>query len=118
MKLIITLNYNGSNKHFTRHFAKQVLTNLIIMFKNIKLSEVLIFAKQGVEGFTTDDGDVVNPKSKEEVLEDIKLIDDLLSIMKSKMLLNKKKGLKAVIDGRLALAVVSKSIRAGGTNHF
>lgn len=88
------------------------------MFKNIKLEEVLIFAKQGIQGFTTDDGDVVEQKSKEEVLEDIELIDDLLSIMKSKMLLNKKKGLKAVIDGRLALAVVPDSVRIGGTNHF
>jgi len=88
------------------------------MFKNIKLEEVLIFARQGVKGFTTDDGYVVKPKSKEKVLEDIELIDDLLSIMKSKMLLNKKKGLKTVIDGRLALAVAPESIRVGGTNHF
>lgn len=88
------------------------------MFRNIKLEEVLIFAKQGVQGFTTDDGHVVEPKSKEEVLEDIELIDDLLSIMKSKMLLNKKKGLKAVIDGRLSLAVDPDSVRVGGTNHF
>jgi len=88
------------------------------MFKNIKIQEVLIFAKQGVQGFITDDGDVVKPKSKEEVLADIELIDDLLSIMKSKMLLNKKKGLKAVIDGRLALAVAPESIRVGGTNNF
>lgn len=88
------------------------------MFRNVKLEEVLIFAKQGLQGFTTDDGDVVEPKSKEEVLEDIELIDDLLSIMKSKMLLNKKKGLKAVIDGRLSLAVAPESIRVGGTNHF
>ncbi len=88
------------------------------MFRNIKLEEVLIFAKQGVQGFTTDDGEVIEPKSKEEVLQDIELIDDLLSIMKSKMLLNKKKGLKAVIDGRLALAVAPDSVRVGGTNHF
>jgi hypothetical protein len=88
------------------------------MFTNIKIEEVLIFAKQGIQGFTTDDGDIVEPKTKEEVLEDIELIDDLLSIMKSKMLLNKKKGLKAVIDGRLALAVAPDSVRIGGTNHF
>jgi len=87
------------------------------MFKNIRLEEVLIFAKQGTQGFTTDD-DVVEPKTKEEVLEDIELIDDLLSIMKSKSLLNKKRGLKAVIDGRLALAVAPESVRIGGTNHF
>lgn len=91
---------------------------IVIMFKNIKLEEVLIFAKQGIEGFKTDDGDVVKAKSKEEVLEDIELIDDLLSIMKSKMLLNKKKGLRAVIDGRIALAVVPNSVRIGGTNNF
>lgn len=88
------------------------------MFRNIKIKEALIFAKQGVKGFTTDDGDVIEPKSKEEVLEDIELIDDLLSIMKSKMLLNKKRGLKATIDGRLSLAVAPESIRVGGTNHF
>lgn len=88
------------------------------MFTNIKIEEVLIFAKQGTQGFTTDDGDVVEPKSKEEVLEDIELIDDLLTIMKSKMLLNKKRGLKAVIDGRLSLAVAPESVRIGGTNHF
>lgn len=88
------------------------------MFRNIKLEEVLIFAKQGIKGFTTDDGNVVAPKSKEEVLKDIELIDDLLSIMKSKTLLNKKRGLKAVIDGRLSLAVAPDSIRVGGTNHF
>ncbi|MBW6482839.1 MAG: hypothetical protein K0B10_07240 [Vicingaceae bacterium] len=75
------------------------------MFKIIKLKEVLIFAKQGIEGFTTDDGVVIPQKNKKEVLEELELIDDLLLIMKSKMLLNKKRGLKTVIDGRLALAV-------------
>jgi hypothetical protein len=88
------------------------------MFKNIKLEEVLIFAKQGIEGFTTDEGDIVEPKSKEEVLEDLELIDDLLSIMKSKSLLNKKRGLKTVIDGRLSLAVLPDTVRIGGTNYF
>lgn len=88
------------------------------MFKNIKLEEVLIFAKQGVQGFTTSDGSVVESKTKKAVLEDIELIDDLLSIMKSKNLLIKKKGLRAVIDGRLALAVVPESMRVGGNNYF
>ncbi len=88
------------------------------MFKNIKLNEVLIFAKQGLNGFITDEGEVIKPISKDEILEETQLIDDLLSIMKSKSLLNKKRGLKAVIDGRLALSVCPKSVRVGGSNHF
>lgn len=88
------------------------------MFRIIKLNEALIFAKQGLQGFTTDEGDIVAPKTKDEVLEDIELIDDLLSIMQSKVLLNKKRGLRAVIDGRLSLAVEPESVRVGGTNNF
>jgi hypothetical protein len=89
-----------------------------MMFRNISIPEVLIFAKQGIEGFVTEDGSVVAPKSKEDVLVEIELIDDLLSIMKSKVLLNRKKGLRAVIDGRLSIAVADDSVRIGGTNHF
>lgn len=40
-------------------------------------------------------------KSNEEVLNDLTLIDDLLTLQKSKNLLNKKKSLKAQINARV-----------------
>ena len=87
------------------------------MYQNIKTKELLIFLKQHKQGFTDDDGVYHKPCSLEELVESLEVIDDLLTIMKSKSLLNKKRGLKQVITGRLALAC-GEHVHIGGNNFF
>jgi len=52
----------------------------------------------------------------EGVYEELKLIDDLLVIMKSKSLLNKKQGLKRLLSGRIEMSVKNSSIVPGSSN--
>lgn len=54
--------------------------------------------------------------SAEEINQELTLIDDMLSIQKSKSLLNKKKGFKQAIKGRIALEVAPETVRVGQTN--
>lgn len=56
-----------------------------------------------------------NPTA-ESVFNDLKLIDDLLVIMKSKSLLNKKKGLKRLISMRIEMEIENSSIVPGTSN--
>jgi len=49
-------------------------------------------------------------------LTDMELIDDLLVIMKSKSLLNKKNGLKRLISGRIDMEIKNSSIIPGSSN--
>jgi hypothetical protein len=44
------------------------------------------------------------------------LIDNMLSVMKSKSLLNKKTNLKKQLDGLLALSVGDEDMVVGGSN--
>ena len=46
--------------------------------------------------------------SKEEMLSDLELIDDLLVLMKSKSLLNRKKNLKTQLEARIGLELGHK----------
>jgi hypothetical protein len=46
--------------------------------------------------------------SKEEMLADLELIDDLLVLQKSKSLLNRKKNLKAQLEARIGLSLGHK----------
>lgn len=52
----------------------------------------------------------------EGVYEELKLIDDLLVIMKSKSLLNKKNGLKRLISARIEMEIENSSIIPGTSN--
>lgn len=75
------------------------------MFAEIKGKELVIMAKVIKNGFIDENGKNVEGKSLEETLELIEMIDDLLIIMKSKSLLNKKRGLKRAISGRIEMAI-------------
>lgn len=80
------------------------------MFTEIKGKEIAIMANLIKNGYTNGDGEVVKGKSLEETLEGMELIDDLLIMMKSKSLLNKKHGLKRLLSGRIEMSVKSSSI--------
>lgn len=86
------------------------------MFKEIKGKEMLIMAKVIKNGYVDDNGQVVPGKSLEDTLEEMELIDDLLVIMKSKSLLNKKQGLKRLLSGRIEMSVKNSSIVPGSSN--
>ena len=76
------------------------------MFTNINLKEAVLLAK------------TINQTAKntQEVLEDMTLIDDLLSIMKSKSLMNKRHKLKNQLSARIAISVGDKNVMIGGNN--
>ncbi|MFV0470013.1 MAG: hypothetical protein ACK5MK_13940 [Dysgonomonas sp.] len=63
-----------------------------------------------------ENNELIKGKSMEETLEDMELIDDLLVIMKSKSLLNKKQGLKRLISGRIEMSCKSSTIVQGSSN--
>lgn len=86
------------------------------MFKEIKGKEMVILAKVIKNGYVTEDGEIVEGKSLEETLEEMELIDDLLVIMKSKSLLNKKRNLKRVLSGRIEMSLKNSSIVPGSSN--
>lgn len=86
------------------------------MFKEIKGKEMLIMAKVIKNGYVDDNGQVVPGKSLEDTLEEMELIDDLLVIMKSKSLLNKKRNLKRVLSGRIEMSLKNSSIVPGSSN--
>lgn len=46
--------------------------------------------------------------TKEEMLADLELIDDLLVLQKSKSLLNRKKNLKAQLEARIGMSLGHK----------
>lgn len=86
------------------------------MFTEIKGKEMVILAKVIKNGYVDDDGQVVPGKSLEETLKEMELIDDLLVIMKSKSLLNKKQGLKRLLSGRIEMSLKNSSIVPGSSN--
>lgn len=86
------------------------------MFKEIKGKEMVILAKVIKNGYVTEDGEIVEGKSLEETLEEMELIDDLLVIMKSKSLLNKKPNLKRTLSARIEMACKNSSIVSGSSN--
>lgn len=47
--------------------------------------------------------------TKEDMLADLELIDDLLVLQKSKSLLNRKKNLKAQLEARIGLSLGHKA---------
>lgn len=67
-------------------------------------------------GYVDENGETVEGKSLEETLETMELIDDLLVIMKSKSLLNKKQGLKRLLSGRIEMSIKNSSIVPGSSN--
>lgn len=75
------------------------------MFNNINLLEVKIFATQMKNGFTSEEGVKYDPLTNEEILENLELIDNMLTVMKSHSLLNRKKGLKKTLDGLLERSI-------------
>lgn len=86
------------------------------MFTVIKGKEMVILAKVIRNGYVDDNGQVVPGKSMEETLEEMELIDDLLVIMKSKSLLNKKRNLKRLLSGRIEMSLKNSSIVPGSSN--
>ena len=86
------------------------------MFTEIKGKEIVIMAKIIKNGYTNEEGEIIKGKSLEETLEEMELIDDLLVIMKSKSLLNKKRGLKRILSGRIEMSLKNSSIVSGSSN--
>ena len=86
------------------------------MFNEIKGKEILIMAKSISTDHYNEDGELIKGKSMEDTLEDMELIDDLLVIMKSKSLLNKKQGLKRLLSGRIEMSIRNSSIISGSSN--
>jgi len=86
------------------------------MFTEIKGKEMVIMAKVIKNGYVDEDGQVVPGLSLEETLETMELIDDLLVIMKSKSLLNKKRDLKRLLSGRIEMSIKNSSIVPGSSN--
>ncbi|NMA74324.1 MAG: hypothetical protein GX963_09235 [Bacteroidales bacterium] len=86
------------------------------MFTEIKGKEIAIMANVIKNGYVDEDGEMVEGKSLEETLETMELIDDLLVIMKSKSLLNKKQGLKRLLSGRIEMSLKNSSIVSGSSN--
>lgn len=85
------------------------------MFTEIKGKEMVILAKVIKNGYVDDNGQVVPGKSLEETLEEMELIDDLLVIMKSKSLFNKKRDIKTVLSERIEMSVKNSSIVSGSS---
>lgn len=86
------------------------------MFTEIKGKEIAIMAKVIKNGYVDENGETVEGKSLEETLETMELIDDLLVIMKSKSLLNKKRGLNRILSGRIEMSIKNSSIVPGSSN--
>lgn len=87
-----------------------------IMFTELKGKETAIMANVIKNGYVDEDGEVVEGKSLEETLNTMELIDDLLVIMKSKSLLNKKQGLKRLLSGRIEMSIKNSTIVCGSSN--
>lgn len=65
-------------------------------FKQIQLRELPTWVKVLKEDGITD---------KEEMLTELNLIDDLLTLQKSQSLLNRKRGLKDQLEARIAYEI-------------
>lgn len=87
------------------------------MFSVIKLNEVAIFVKNMSQDRLDDDGKLIDPLTKEEMLDTLELIDNMLVVMKYKSLLNKKRNLKKMIKGIIEMHIDSNSITPGGSNN-
>ena len=87
------------------------------MFEHIKPQELPILAKSFKGALTTEEGHQYPERSNEEVLADLELVDHLLAIMKSKSLLNRKRGLLKMVDGLLAISVGDASVVPGHSNN-
>jgi len=87
------------------------------MFTNINLKEMAVFAKTMKNGFTTEDGVEIPPMPAPEILGNLELIDNMLSVMKSKSLLNKKMHVRKQLDGLLAISVGDEAMMPGGSNN-
>lgn len=86
------------------------------MFTEIKGKEILIMAKALSTNHYNEKGELVKGLSMEETLTDMELIDDLLVIMKSKSLLNRKRGLKRLLSMRIEMETKNSSIVPGTSN--
>lgn len=86
------------------------------MFTNINLKETAVFARIMNNGYYDENGKYVNPTPKENILEEIELIDNMLSIIKSASLLNKKRNVRKMLDGILAISVGDESVTPGLSN--
>lgn len=73
---------------------------------NINNRDLIVFARTMKEEGCTNN----------EILEDLSLIDDLLTLIKSKSLLNKKHRLKNQLSARIGFAVGDEVVKVGGNN--
>lgn len=87
------------------------------MFSNIKLTEAAIFAEIMTNGFSDEKGKFYKPTPKTKIVDEIQLIDNMLTVLKTKSLLNKKRGVKRMLDGLLGIATGDQSILIGAANN-
>jgi hypothetical protein len=74
------------------------------MFNVMKINEAALMAKVMASSYTDDEGKVHPPVALEDVMDNLQLVDRMLTLMRSKSLLNKKRGIKRDLDGLLSLA--------------
>lgn len=78
------------------------------MIKNDELPVwINVLSKESIDQDGTIYPAITDP---EKLMNELNLINDLLKIQKLKALLNKKRGLKDVISGRIALELNSKKL--------
>jgi len=87
------------------------------MFSNISLSELPLLAREFKKAYLSEDGQAYAEKSTEELLADIELVDHMLGVLKSKSLLNKKRGTNKMLDGLLAMATGDETVVPGSANN-
>lgn len=88
------------------------------MFTQIKLPEAALLARTMKANLVLDDGTICPAKDNEQILDDMILIDNMLSVMRSKALLNRKSGTKKMLDGLLAIATGDTSVIPGTSNNL
>ncbi|MCO5250757.1 MAG: hypothetical protein M9949_04960 [Candidatus Kapabacteria bacterium] len=87
------------------------------MFTIIKMRELEVFVESMSNGFTDEDGDVHEPLEAEQMLERLETIDRLLIVMKTQSLLNKKRGLKKMLNGVIEMSLPNSSVVPGQSNN-
>jgi len=78
-------------------------------FYHITTEELPLLAKTLKKETISDDGTRYPERSNEDTLETLELIDDLLSIRKSKSLMMKKRGYQVALSKRIEQYLKEKS---------
>lgn len=87
------------------------------MYSNINTEELVIWVKTLRTDTIGEDGQVHKAmKTAEEIHEELETIDNMLTVMKSANLLNRKRGVKKMLSGIISIAVGDESVTPGTSN--